>query len=53
MGLAGLGYLVGSFTLFLFPEYSPAVMPVYVFPLVGEVALGLWLVIRGVRSPGR
>jgi hypothetical protein len=49
MLLAGLGYLVGSFTLFLFPDYAAAVTPVYVAPLIGELALCLWLLSRGVR----
>jgi hypothetical protein len=49
MALAGLGYLVGSFTLFLFPGQVTAVEPVYVAPLVGELALCLWLLIKGVR----
>ena len=49
MGLAGLGYLVGSFTLFLFPGFYDAITPVYVAPLVGEVAFCFWLIVKGVR----
>jgi hypothetical protein len=49
MVLASLGYLVGSFTLFLFPEYEDAITPVYVAPLIGELSLCLWLLIKGVR----
>jgi hypothetical protein len=49
MGLAGLGYLAGSFTLFVFPELYGAITPVYVAPLVGEVAFCLWLIVKGVR----
>jgi len=53
MVLASLGYLVGSFTLFLFPEYQTAIAPVYVAPLIGELSLCLWLIIKGVRiQPG-
>lgn len=51
MGLAGLGYLVGSFTLFLFPSLHPTVTPVYLAPLVGEVSFCLWLIYKGVRRP--
>jgi hypothetical protein len=50
MGLAGVGYWVGSFTRFLAPEAVAAVQPVYLFPLVGELALAGWLLIRGVRE---
>ncbi len=46
--LAGLGYLVGSGTLFLFPDGVGAVAPVYAAPLVGELALCFWLLIKGV-----
>ena len=49
MVLAGIGYVVGSFTLFLAPEYSATVAPIYVAPLVGELSLGLWLLIKGVK----
>lgn len=51
MVLAGLGYLVGSLTLFLAPAHVDAVAPVYLAPLVGELALCLWLLVRGVRRP--
>ena len=54
MVLAGLGYLVGSFTLFLYPDYASAVTPVYIAPLVGEVAFCIWLLAGGpVPSQGR
>jgi hypothetical protein len=43
MGLAGLAYLVGSFTLFLVPHLAAAVAPIYVAPLVGELAFCFWL----------
>ena len=51
MVLAGAAYLIGSGTLFLFPDRADAVAFVYVAPLIGELAFGLWLVIRGVRAP--
>lgn len=50
MVLAGAGYWIGSFTRFLAPEAVGAVEPVYLFPLVGELALTGWLLIRGVRE---
>jgi hypothetical protein len=50
MYLAGIGYVIGSFTLFLAPKYSSAVAPVYIAPLVGELALCLYLLVKGVRT---
>ena len=51
--LAGVGYWVGSFTRFLAPEAVGAVEPIYIFPLLGELALTGWLLVRGVREEGR
>lgn len=48
MVAAGAGYLIGSFTRLLAPAYHGAVQWVYIFPLVGEVALALWLLVRGL-----
>ena len=49
MLLAGIGYVVGSFTLFLWPEYTAMITPIYIAPLIGELSLCLWLLIKGVR----
>ena len=46
---AGVVYLVGSYALFLFPAQADAVQPLYVVPVVSEVALCLWLLVRGVN----
>lgn len=46
---AGLVYLLGSYTRFVFPEYLSVVQPVYVLPLVAELSFCLWLLIKGVR----
>jgi len=51
MVLAGAAYLLGSGTLFLFPDRADAVAFVYAAPLIGALALGLWLVGRGIRAP--
>ncbi len=40
---AGAAYLAGSYTLFLFPDQAETVSPIYVVPLISEVALCLWL----------
>lgn len=53
MVLAGVAYLVGSFTLFLFPAHVEAVSPVYGVCVVAELSLGLWLLIKGVRVTAR
>ena len=45
---AGVVYLIGSYALFLFPQQADAVQPLYVVPVVSEVALCLWLLVRGV-----
>lgn len=50
-GLAGVGYLTESFTFFLVPAYEPlASAIVVVTAVVGEIALALYLVVRGVRA---
>lgn len=49
MVLAGAVYIVGSFTLFLFPLFASAVAPFYAVPLIGELALCGWLL---VKAPG-
>ena len=49
MVLAGVGYLVGSFTTFLLPEYAGAVAPIYAAPLIGELAMCAWLLVKGIR----
>lgn len=50
MYLAGIGYVVGSFTLFIVPRFSAAIAPIYIAPLIGELSLCLWLLIKGIRS---
>jgi hypothetical protein len=45
----GIAYLVMSFTGFLLPQYETTVSN-YLFPaLLGEIAIILWLVIKGAR----
>lgn len=50
IGLAGICYLINSFTLILAPSFSPQVFPV-VMPIIllGELSLCLWLLIKGVK----
>jgi hypothetical protein len=49
VALAGIVYLAGSYALFLAPDLAAAIQPAYAIPLVSEVALCLWLLIRGVN----
>jgi hypothetical protein len=50
---AGIVYLAGSFTRFLFPDYAPAITPIYVVPVIAETAFCLWLLVKGMRIPAR
>ncbi len=46
---AGVVYLIGSYALFLAPDQAALVQPLYVVPIVSEVSLCLWLLIKGVN----
>ena len=46
---AGVVYLTGSFTRFLFPDYLSLITPAYIVPLIAELAFCLWLLVKGVR----
>lgn len=48
--LAGIAYLIGSYTLFLLPDFTSSIEPIYIVPLISEIALCLWLLIRGVNT---
>jgi hypothetical protein len=51
MALAGLSYLTNSITLILAPTYAEMVVPVLALALLGELALSLWLIVKGVNIP--
>ena len=51
MALAGLSYLTNSITLLLAPAYAEMVVPVLALALLGELALALWLIVKGVNVP--
>ena len=51
MVIAGLSYLVNSFTLILAPSYAGMIFPVLVLALIGELSLCLWLILKGVAIP--
>lgn len=46
---AGVTYLTGSYTRFLFPDFVGAVAPVYGVAILSESLLCLWLLVKGVR----
>ena len=46
---AGFAYLIGSYTLFLLPDYAAAIEPIYIVSIVSELSLCLWLLIKGVN----
>lgn len=46
---AAVVYLAGSFTRFIFPDYISFIEPVYIVPLIAELAFCLWLLVKGVR----
>lgn len=48
LAAAGMTYLVGSYTRFLFPAHVEAVMPIYLVAIVAESAMCLWLLVKGV-----
>ena len=47
--IAGVGYLVDSFVLFLAPEHATGLAS---FTFIGEVLFPLWLLIKGVNVEG-
>jgi hypothetical protein len=49
------GYTIINMSNILFPEYKDAMKIVewiFLFPMLGEVALGIWLLIKGLRKKG-
>lgn len=51
VGLSGLVYLFGSTVRVLAPEMVTAIEPLYLLPLIGELALAVWLMRgAGIRS---
>ena len=47
----GLGYMIGSMTFILFPEYLPIVSK-WIYPtyFLGELPLIFWLLIKGIKT---
>jgi hypothetical protein len=51
MAIAGLSYLVNSFTLILAPAYTGRIFLILLLALIGELSLCLWLIVKGVDVP--
>ena len=49
--IAGLSYLMNSFTLVLAPEYAGMIFLILILALIGELSLCLWLIVKGVDLP--
>jgi hypothetical protein len=49
MQLAGVAYLVNSFTLILYPPLAARLFPFILLPpFIGELSLALWMLVKGV-----
>jgi hypothetical protein len=49
--IAGIGYVIDSFTVLLFPELRTFTMtPAFLFSGLGEILITFWLLIKGVKS---
>jgi hypothetical protein len=49
LSIAGLVYLVGSFTVVLAPAFAPTPDPMYGLTVLAELSLAVWLAIPGSR----
>jgi hypothetical protein len=50
--LAGVGYLMNSLGMFLFPHLHTYLFPYVLLPaFIGEVSMSLWLIVKGVKVP--
>ena len=50
MQLAGICYLINSFSLILAPKFADSIFPFILLPpFIGELSLCLWLLIKGVN----
>ena len=50
--LAGVGYLMNSLAMFLYPQLLAYLFPYSLLPaFIGEVSMSLWLIAKGVKVP--
>lgn len=45
---AGVTYLIGSYTRFLFADFVETLSPIYLVAIISELSLCLWLLVKGV-----
>lgn len=49
--IAGIAYVIDSFTFFLFPSYRAFLnQPILLIVAIGEISITLWLLIKGVKN---
>lgn len=46
---AGVTYLIGSYTRFLFADFVETLSPIYLVAIISELSLCLWLLVKGVN----
>jgi Domain of unknown function (DUF4386) len=51
LAIGGLGWLILGFTAILAPEYQGKLFAIFQPAFFGEIALTLWLVIKGAKPP--
>ena len=52
LAIAGLGYLLDSFGIFLMPQYEAFFAEIMQAPaIIGEISFTLYLLVKGVRTP--
>jgi hypothetical protein len=50
LAIEGLGYIINSFSLFLDPALQARIFPYFSATAIAEVALCLWLLVKGVNA---
>ena len=51
LAVAGLCYLINSFSLFVFPSFAEMIFPFIMLPaFIGELTFALWLLVKGVNA---
>lgn len=50
MAIAGVSYLVSSFTLIAAPAIASHLTPILVLSLIGELSFALWLAFKGLKN---
>lgn len=52
LAIAGMGYVLDSFGIFLMPQYATAFANIMFAPaIIAELSFTLWLLIKGIRTP--